>query len=222
MALQNQLTLVRQVASTMTDAANRLVRRTVASLGVWFMPIIVGALTVAALTGSLSFHRGSGPSLDPTGVAIEGEKPFSAVSLYYSQDFVTVVKKARRERRDILANIQALESAWNDACPSMPLTLELISLPGPEPAAGKSFAPKLKSTTVVDAKSFDEVRPMLDDLRNLIVEGDGTGFGRLRCAGYDAQPVEVARNARAGPRSIKAGVNAVGAARVLTGPEDAL
>ena len=46
----------------MAGAASRLVWRAFSSLGVWIMPIVVGALTAVALNGTLNFRMGSGPN----------------------------------------------------------------------------------------------------------------------------------------------------------------
>ncbi|MGO9463325.1 MAG: hypothetical protein ACLQIB_29450 [Isosphaeraceae bacterium] len=218
MAGQRMLTGTAQTASNVMGAAFRLVRRAALSLGVWLLPLVVAALTAAALCGSLSFHRGSGPTPDRDSVVIDGEKPFSIIDLYYSRDYIEVVKKAQEEHRDILANVQALESAWNAASPAMPLTIELISSVLPEPFTGKSPAPGLRAKAAVNETNFQELRPLLDDVRNLILEGDGSGCGLLRCSGYQAQPVDKARNSSAGSRDKDAGSINLGPAKLAPGP----
>ncbi len=215
MAGQSILTGTGQAASNIMGAAFRLVHRVVASLGVWILPIAVVALTAAALSGSLSFHSGSGPNTDPDKVAMDGEKPFSVIELYYSGEYIEVVKKAHRERLDILASVQTLESAWNAASPAMPLTIELVSSVLPEPVTGKLPAPGLRATAAIDETNFQELRPLLEDVRNLILEGDGSGYGRLRCSGYQAQPADKGRNFSAGSRDKEAGFTNVGPAKLV-------
>jgi len=216
MAKNRKLTGLGYGASNIMTGTYRLVGRAVASLGVWFMPIIVGALMVAALSGSLSLHPGTGPSRDPQRAAIDGEKPFSVMNLYYSSDYIRVVKKAHEERRDILTDIQALESAWKAASPRTPLMIELVAVPSSEPVTENAYAPGLNAKVVIDETNFCDLRPLLDDLRKLILEGDGTGCGRLRCSGYESQPVETAKSIRSGSRDPKPGVVDAGPAKVIT------
>jgi len=206
----------------MTGAAFRLVRGAFSSLGVWILPIVVGALTAAALSGSLSFHRGSGPQPDHDKTVIDGEKPLSVIDLYYTADYVEVVKKAHEQGGDILASVQTLESAWIAASPAMPLTIRLVSSAPLEPAPGNVVSPVLRATAVIDQTNFDELRPLLDDLRNLILEGDGSGYGRLRRSGYQAQPAEAGQNVWAGSPDTKPSVINVGPAKLVPGPAETL
>ncbi len=218
MTRQNKLTGIGRAASSMVSAAFHLVRRAVASLGVWLLPIIVGALTAAALSGSLSLHKGSGPDPDRDQVVVDGEKPFSVIDLYYSDDFITVVKDAHRDRHDILANVQALDSAWTATSPAMPLTIELFSSVSSDPITGRLPAPELRAKAVIDETNFQELRPILEDLRELILDGDGTGSGQLRRSGYQAQPANAGKNFWAGSRNAKSDTINRGPARIAPGP----
>jgi len=203
----------------MIGAAFRLVRRPVSSLGVWFLPIVVGVLTAAALSGSLSFHRGSGLSPDHDKTVIDGEQPLSVVALYYSADYVEVVKKAHQQGRDILASIQTLESAWNAASPAMPLTIRFVARAPLDPVRENWVSPVLRTTAVIDETNFDELRPFLEDLRSMILEGDGSGYGWLRRTGYEAKPAEAAKNLWEGSRDTKAGIIDVRPIKVAPRPE---
>jgi hypothetical protein len=222
MAMQSKLIRTGQAASNMMGAAFGFVRHTVASLGVWLLPIVVGALTAAAVSGSLSLHRGSRPNADRDKVTVDAEKPLSVVELYYSGDYVKVVKRAHREQFDILADIKSLESAWNTALPATPLTIELVSSAVPESTVGKSPAPGLTVTAVVDETNFDELRPILEDVRNLILDGDGSGYGRLRCSGYQAQPTEPGKTFRPGSRGTDPDLTRISPARLAPGPAETL
>jgi len=206
----------------MMAAACRLVRRAVASLGVWLLPIVVGALTVAALSGKPSFHGGSGPQPERDKTVVDGEQPFSIVELYYSAGYVEVVKKAHEQGRDILASIQTLESAWTAASPASPLAIRLVSSAPPETVAANTAFPTLRATAMIDETSFREMRPILEDIRDLILEGDGDGCGRLRRSAYQAQPADGDENFWAGSSAAKSGVINSGPAKVAPHPESTL
>jgi hypothetical protein len=208
----------------MMGAVFRLVRGAVASLGVWILPIVVAGLTAAALSGSLRFHRGSGPSFSPDRdkAATDAAKPLAVIDLYYSGDYIKVVKKAHQERHDVLASVRTLESAWNAASPGTPLTIEMVSSVLPEPIAGKSPPPRLRASSVMDESTFQDLRPILEDLRNLILEGDGTGYGRLRCSGYQAQPTDAGKNLGARSGDTEAGFIKISPAKRVPVPAETL
>src|SRR5215469_16582926 len=74
MVRQSQIIGMGKAAFSATGAAIRLVRRAISALGVWMLPLIVGVLVAAALTGGLSLHRGAGTTPDQTTAL--GERPF--------------------------------------------------------------------------------------------------------------------------------------------------
>jgi hypothetical protein len=187
MVTQSKFRGIGQTASNIMGGAVRLVRRAVSSLSVWMLPIIVGVLVAAALTGGLSLHQGAGAKSDPDSTTVLGERPFMTVNVYYPPDYIDVVKTANQDGRDLLADFAALDSAWNAASPT-PLVIKVVSSPLPEPITGKAASPILTATEVVDESSFKELRGLLEDLRTLILEGDGSGFGQLDRSGYQAQP----------------------------------
>jgi hypothetical protein len=153
------------------------------------LPIIVGSLVAAALTGGLSLHQGAGGKSDPDKSTVLGERPFMTVNVYYPTEFIDVVKAANQEGRDLLADFAALELAWNDAT-AVPLVIKVVSSPLAEPLTGKAASPILTATEVIDESSFGELRGLLEDLRMLILEGDGSGCGQLDRSGYQAQPAD--------------------------------
>jgi hypothetical protein len=175
-----------KAAFSATGAAIRLVRRAISALGVWMLPLIVGVLVAAALTGGLSLHRGAGTTPDQTTAL--GERPFMNISLYYTPDYINVVTAAHERGDDILSSFQSLDSAWKAVCPTEPLTIKVISSPLPEPITKRAVAPILAVTEVVNEATFKELRGLLEDLRSLIVDGDGSGRGQLDRCGYQAQP----------------------------------
>jgi hypothetical protein len=46
----------------------------------------------------------------------------------------------------------------------------------------------------LDPKSFRELRPLLTEIRTLILQGDGTGRGKMLDSGYEAEPAETELN----------------------------
>lgn len=176
-----------QAASHATKSAGRVLWHAVSSLGVWFLPITVGALVAAAVTGSLTLHRGAGTPSDQDKVVL-AERPFMAVNLYYPQCYIEIVQRARRDGRDILASFGTLQSAWNAASPDAPLAIKLVTSSLPEPITGKVVSPVLAASAVIDEASFQEMLPLLEDIRQLILQGDGSGRGQLSHSGYAAEP----------------------------------
>jgi hypothetical protein len=77
--------------------------------------------------------------------------------------------------------------------------------------------PIAKATVVVDETNFQELRPILEDIRSLILEGDGSGCGRLNRSGYHAQPAHATKMLSGLPRDtgrgLKSRVPATGALR---------
>jgi hypothetical protein len=216
------LTRLGRAASNILGAAFSFVRRGCSSLGVWIMPIVVGALVAAALSGGLSFHRGAGQDGDQDKGAAVGEMPFSEVDLYYSDDYIRVVKTAQERGNDLLASFHALESAWNATSPATPLTIKLVSAPRTEPVTGRSAFPILTDNEVVDESSFSELRGLLDDLRTLILDGDGSGRGRLNRSGYNAHPADRGRGPTAGARSGGGQASVAGPAKLGPKPVSSL
>lgn len=216
---QDKLTAAGRAASRVAGAASRLVWRAFSSLGVWIMPIVVGALMAVALNGTLNFRMGSGPDPDHDRIAIDGEQPIFFVDLYYSGEYVKVVRSAHQQGDDILASALTFESAWNAASPAMPLTIKFVSSPHSEPVAENSARHRTFTTTaVVDETNFQELRPILDDIRNLILEGDGSGCGRLNRSGYQAQPANAAKILSGVPRDTGRGPMSGGPAKVAPRP----
>jgi hypothetical protein len=214
MARQSKVTRTRQALEVIMGAAFRFVGRALSSLAVWTMPIVVVGITVSALTGQLNFHRGSGLAPDPEQAVIDGERPYMLVRLYYSDDYIKIVKKAHEQGNDILADFKALESAWNASAPSTSFALELVTEADPEPSTGTAIAPVLRVPVAINGTNFTELRPYLTDLRTVIVEGDGSGCGRLRHSGYQAQPAESAENLSSSSRHNNGGFFHVGPGEV--------
>jgi hypothetical protein len=171
--------------------ATYLLWRTSSALGVWIMPIVVGALVAAAATGSSSWYRNACPDYDD--VIVRGERPFAVVTVYYPAKYIEVIKTAQREGHNVLRSFRALDSAWSAAAPATPLAIKTVYVPLPEPFTGRQVFPVLEASLVTDTSTFQSLLPILEDLRELILDGDGSGRGRLtrsRCAARPAAPNE--------------------------------
>ena len=200
MVRQRKLTETRPAVVVITRATFRFVSRALSSLVVWTMPIAVMALTALALTGGFNAHTGSGLIPDADKTTFGWTQPLVVGRLYYSSDYINVVKQANERGRDVLLDFSALESAWLAASPTAPLAIEQIHSPHPQPKPGQAVAPLIRIRSVVTETNFAELRPYLEDLRSLILEGDGLGCGQLRRSGYQAQPAEIGANLSARSR----------------------
>jgi hypothetical protein len=190
MPMQSKFTDTRHAATAITRAVFRFGCRSLSSLMVWILPLLVAAVMVSLLTGRLSFHQSAGLDHDPDQTASDAKQPLMVVKLEYSRDYIKVVTKARERSHDFLASFKTLESAWNVVSPSRPFVFGLVSSPHTQPTTANGLPPALTTTVMVDEANFGELRTFLEDLRDLVVQGDGTGCGRLRRSGYLAQPVE--------------------------------
>ena len=115
------------------------------------------------------------------------------VSLYYSANYIKVVKKAHEQGHDVLASYEAMASAWKAASSSEPFALDLVRSAHPQPNTAWAVPAVPTWSVVMNETNFAELRPFLGELRDLILEGDGSGWGRLRCSGYLAQPAKQKR-----------------------------
>ncbi len=56
---------------------------------------------------------------------------------------------------------------------------------------------------MIEQANFADLLPILEELRRLILEGDGSGRGRLPRSGYHAEPADLGVNLPAGARRRK-------------------
>ena len=95
MIRQRKLTETRPAVVVITRAAFRFVSRALSSVLVWIMPIAVVALTALALTGGFDGHSGSG--LITVADQAPFDQPLVVARLYYSSDYIQVVKQAKEQ-----------------------------------------------------------------------------------------------------------------------------
>jgi hypothetical protein len=133
-------------------------------------------------------HTGSGHGHED--IVLQGRRPFLTEIIYYSADLISVVRKGRPRDRDVLANFDVFQSAWRVHSAARPFTFKLVTLPTEEPITGKAVAGAIRPTVQLERTNFDELVPLLKDLRAMILEGDGFGRGNLRQGGHAAEPVQ--------------------------------
>jgi hypothetical protein len=116
----------------------------------------------------------------------------------YTSKFVIAVKNANRQRRDMLADYATFCSVWSEVSPNEPMMFKMVSPATMDPRS-KKVLPALNGPTIdVNAKNFAEILPLFDEISTLILEGDGTGRGRLQFSGYEAEPAELELGRAAG------------------------
>jgi len=108
----------------------------------------------------------------------------------YPDRFREVVKRAQRDRKDILTSYVTLEEAWKAGGVDQVLTIQLIKLPSTDPYTGGRVAGSIHPPEPIQEANFEELGQLLKEIRTLILEGDGTGRGRLAVSGYQVEPME--------------------------------
>ena len=145
--------------------------RPLSSLVVWMLLIVAGA---GLTTGYLTPQRGGG-SVDERRSL---RNPIRTDTVRYSSKYTIAVSRACGEHRELLTDYGTFCSIWDEVSPDIPMKLKMVSPAlGPYP---RGHLPDIKGPTVeVNARNFAETRLLLDQIRILIREGDGTGRGRL-------------------------------------------
>jgi len=172
------------------------------NLVIWMLLILTG--------GGLSIGHSIVYRLNKSAAKQEedGERPIWRDVHLYSSTFIIAVKKAQHERRDLLADHAAFCSIWNEISSNKPMMLKVFR-PAPSNQYSNRYISAISRETLpVDAMTFWELRPLLIEIRTLIVEGDGTGRGKLEHSGYEAEPAELTLDhpsAHLEPKSIETG-----------------
>ena len=109
-------------------------------------------------------------------------------TLLYPPALSTAIKRAAREGRDVLADFEVLQAAWRLECGDKPLTFSFVHPARTEPLTGQPLRVALNEPHRVTQASFPEVVPLLREIRDLILSGDGSGSGVLSRSGYMAGP----------------------------------
>jgi hypothetical protein len=156
-----------------------------------FSSLVATFLTVAACAGLAAGHlswRGCEKSAAQT--EQENRRPARRDIQRYSARYIDAVEHALRERRDLLGNYATFREIWGEVSPDQPLLVQMIS-PAALDFKSREIVPAVVRLPVaIDANNFGEYRPLLSDLRTLILEGDGTGRGRLPATHFDTEPAQ--------------------------------
>jgi len=179
-----------QITSNLKRVSYRLVCSIAQRLGVWALPIVVGALVIAELSSRFSFF-GNGPM-----APIEENAEAKRVQLlrndvlYYTSDLGVAVKLARRRGRDMLASFDVFQSALRVTSAGWPCAIKRVEIRLEERGTERRCLRTSQPTVVIDQTNFVVLRPLLKELQTVILEGDGTGRGKLPESPYYANPVE--------------------------------
>jgi hypothetical protein len=131
------------------------------------------------------------PALDQSRETIEfGRHCLRKTTILYPDSLIEIIIQSDRDQRDILASFEALERAWREVRPRHPLTISFLHSPSFDPSLRGRFASWSGSSVQIDEGSFEEMLPILRDIRDLILEfvGDECGRGKLLLSGYAAEP----------------------------------
>jgi hypothetical protein len=181
----------------------RLAVSAFSTLAVWVLPVIIAAITALALAGQWrqSMLAGFRGDSDQNDVVSQGREPVSVGILYYSVEYIDVIKAAvKRDGRDVLASGDVFDSSWNSVSPRCPFVIALVHSPLSEtdPVTGLKI-PRISGTTVLrDSSQFVQILPLLKEIRTLILAGDGSGRGVLPKSGFYAEPSPMSQEVQDG------------------------
>ncbi len=163
----------------------RRVCKSMVSLVTWLSLIVAGG-TLGA--GYFSFRGCDRQTANPEEIAAG---PIRTDIQRYSGRFIIAVKKSVADERDLLADYETFAAVWAEVSPEQPMLLKLVSPASVDRASKKAVPPIDSPAVTIDEKSFAEYAPLLDEISTLILNGDGTGRGRLAVSGYVAEPADL-------------------------------
>ena len=158
-------------------------------LCVFALPIVVAALVVAGVTGHVNCTGDGRPAPGGQNDTVKAPRPFQLNVIYYSRDFVDVMKVSRKRGRDPLASFDVFKSACQDASAGWPFVIKRVKLRYEDWIREMHFTRASESTIVIDQTNFDAQLPLLKELQTLILEGGGAGRGKLPKSQRCAEPV---------------------------------
>jgi hypothetical protein len=168
----------------------RLARRIAQSLSVFFLPIVVLALVVAAVTGHLNFIGDGSLAPGRENGLVKAPKPFRRDVIYYRSDLIDVIKESRTRGRDPLASFDVFKSACQDASTAWPYPIKPVELRFEAWGKEMHYAHTSQPTVHIDQENFAALLPLLRELQTLILEGGGAGRGELPTSHHLAEPVD--------------------------------
>jgi hypothetical protein len=117
----------------------------------------------------------------------QGQDGYFVTIIRYPVRFTDIVKRAHRDHQQILTSFETLHTAWKGGGEER-LTLQFVVPPSFDPYTGGSAPAFEYPPAAIEQTNFKEKLPLLKEIYTLIVEGDGSGRGRLAISGYDAEP----------------------------------
>jgi hypothetical protein len=123
-----------------------------------------------------------------------GSQGYRNPTIVYPDILIPIFKKAHRDKRDILGSFEALDRDWRAGSPRHLLTIRFAHPASTSPSIEEGqFASWTDCSEQVEKGNFEQMLPILMDIRDLIVgtDGDGSGRGRLLHSGYPAEPVAI-------------------------------
>jgi hypothetical protein len=117
--------------------------------------------------------------------------PVRADTQRYSAKFVAATRKAEEEYRDLLADYETFAAAWSEVSPGEPMLLQIARPESFDESLNRTINAIRAPVVAVDATSFTEMSPILNEIRTLILTGDGSGRGVLARSRYQAEPMDL-------------------------------
>jgi hypothetical protein len=135
------------------------------------------------------FFSGAPPVAQSQDRIHQGRDGFFVPIVRYPARFIDVIKRAHLEHDEILTDFETLERAWKAGGGGQELTIEFVAAQTFDPYTGKVVPATRDAPGPIDRKKFKERLPLLRQIYALIVEGDGSGKGKLAPSGFDAEPI---------------------------------
>jgi hypothetical protein len=156
--------------------------RSFSSVAVWIFVIAASAVLVTS--------RGSLPGCGKSSAVIERDNSRASRRDLerYSARYIEAVRRAVRERRDLLESYATFQELWQQVSPDEPMKLQMISPIGRDSESREVIPAVIRPPVAVDEQNFEEYWLVLTDLRTLILEENSTGRGLLRATHFDAEP----------------------------------
>ena len=122
------------------------------------------------------------------GVIDRCEYGYFCPTLRYPARMIELMRRAAREGRDVLADFETLATAWSSAAGDEPLAVRFISIPSFDLATRTVIPGRLFGLDRINKANFAEMLPHLEGIRDAILDGCGSGRGKLPVSGCEIEP----------------------------------
>jgi hypothetical protein len=109
----------------------------------------------------------------------------------YPKKLIGLFEQAEREKKDVLASFEVLVDAWEAIAGEELLAIQVVSFDTFVPSVGVRVAGKVRAPVRIVESNFEEYLTHLQQIRLLILEGDGSGRGKLPFSGFKAEPATI-------------------------------